>query len=119
MITEPTPAPVEVVARPAIDGCAETRVCCVLELLARLWSGVLLETVAVFVIVATDDGVTITVTVAVALLRIVPRLQAMAFVPPQVPWLDVVDTNATPAGSVSFTITSAASSGPGLLTVSV
>ena len=36
----------------------------------------------------------------------VPRLQVTDVVPEQVPWVDVAETNWTPLGSVSTTVTS-------------
>jgi hypothetical protein len=93
-----------------------------------LWESVLLPplgsvvealTEAVLVIVPADVGLT-TMSIVASPLPIVPRLQVT--IPPdspQVPWVDVAETNVTLGGSRSMTVTPEAASGPWLATVSV
>ena len=88
------------------------------ESLFGLESGVEVSTVAVLVIAPEDDcTVTTIVTVALPPFGIVPRVAVTvpaAFA--QEPWLGEQETNATPAGSGSVTVTAAALAGPALAT---
>ncbi len=79
------------------------------------------ETLAVFVMVPGVLGaVTTMVTVALAELASVPKLQLIVVVPPHVPWVVVgAENGVTPAGSMSVNITLVAVDGPLLVTVSV
>jgi hypothetical protein len=77
----------------------------------------LAATLAVFVTVPAAVGVTTIVTVALAALARVPRLQLTAAV--QVPWLGVAETNVTPVGTASVKVTPVAGDGPLLVTVRV
>ncbi len=76
------------------------------ELLARLVSIAVEATLAVFVIEPWFCGVTLIETVALAPLSIVPREHVT--VPDaceQLPWDGVAESNVTPAGSVSVSVT--------------
>src|SRR4030066_467748 len=64
-------------------------------------------------------GVTTSVIVAEAVLAMTPRLHDCVVVPVQLPCDGVLETNVTPAGNVSLTVTPVAVSGPALLTVMV
>src|SRR5271157_1564010 len=77
----------------------------VAELLLATGSVDVVETLAVFAIIAAVAGaVTVIATVAVALKFTVPSGQLIGAVPVQgPPWLGVADTSVTPAGSVSVT----------------
>jgi hypothetical protein len=103
---------------------AVTAVVAVAELLPATGSLVVDDTVAVSLMEAAAEPVTVTtmVTVTLAPLLIVPRLQVtMPAACEQVPVgaLDgVADTNVTPAGSVSVSV-AAAAEGPALETVTV
>src|SRR6266850_508174 len=77
----------------------------------------LATTLVVFVTVPVAAGLTTMVTVALAALARVPRLQLTVVV--QVPWLGVAETNVTPAGTASVRVTPVAGDGPLLVTVSV
>src|SRR5687767_4786548 len=74
---------------------------------------------ALFVIVPGVFGVTRIVTVAFALLLIVPRLQVTGAVPEQEPCDGVDETNVTLTGKVSVSTTLVAFDGPAFETVSV
>src|SRR5438445_6559547 len=65
-------------------------------------------TLAVLPTIPPTVGVTVRVTVAVARLARVPRLQVTVLVPLQVPWLGVAETKLTPLGSASVTDASVA-----------
>ena len=104
------------IARSAL---AVTVVFAVDELLPAAGSLVVVLTDAVFEI---DAGVapvveTTMVTTALAPPASVPRLQVTAVVPEQLPCVGVAETNAVPAGSVSFTVTFCAVLGPLLVAV--
>jgi hypothetical protein len=79
-------------------------------------------TLAVLVMVPVAVGLTTMVMVASlpgALAARLPRLQAMVLVPLQFPWVEEAETNVTPAGKVSVTVTPVAGCGPMFLTASV
>jgi hypothetical protein len=87
------------------------------ELLAGVGSLTLEDTLAVFVIVPVDWGVTLIWTLAPAPLAMVPS--GHVTVPPdceQLPCDDVADLNVTPLGSVSLMLTPVALEGPALPT---
>lgn len=99
-----------------------TAVLVVLVLLPATGSVSLPVTVAVLEIgpVVPESTVTVTVTVAVPPLTILPSVPVI--VPAAlvaVPWLDVAETKVTPAGKTSVTVTPVASLGPMLVTVRV
>src|SRR6266853_3955949 len=74
-------------------------------------------TLAVLLCVAPGVAVTTKVTVAVAELLMVPRLQITALEPLHVPWFGAADTKLAPLGSASVTDTSVAAFGPEFVTV--
>ena len=74
-------------------------------------------TLAVSVICPEAVGVTMTVTMALAPLANVPTEQLTGPVPLQEPCVVEEETNVTPAGSVSVTLTFVACAGPLFLTV--
>ena len=76
-------------------------------------------TVAVLLTVPPGVAVTTKVTVAVAGLLMVPRLQMTVLVPLHVPWLGVTETKLAPLGSASVTDTPVAAFGPLFVTVIV
>jgi hypothetical protein len=76
-------------------------------------------TLAVLLTVPPGVAVTTNVTVAVAGLLMLPRLQMTVLVPLHVPWLGVTETNLAPLGSASVTDTSVAAFGPLFVTVMV
>jgi len=109
-----------VIARSA-DCCPVPIVVVTEELLFAVFGsvGLVADTVAVFVIVPVADAGTDTVIVNVAL----PPLARLATVQVTVPELfeqpELADTNVTPLGSVSVTVTPLAAFGPLLCTASV
>ena len=88
-------------------------------LLAVLESDSVADTVAVLLKLPAAVGVTTRVTVALALLLIVPRGQLTVLVPLQLPWPGVAETKLTPAGKVSVKLTPVAVEGPLLVMVRV
>jgi len=96
-----------------------TNATAVAELLLPLRSGWVAVTVAVFAYEPEAVGVATTVTVALELLTMVPRLQMIGDVPAHVPWLGVDDTNVRPAAKVSVSVTPVAVEGPLFVTVMV
>jgi hypothetical protein len=96
-----------------------TVVTAVTALLAVSRSVSFLVTLAVLLMVPATVGVTTIVTVALAPLARVPRVQVMVLVPLQLPWLADEETNVTPEGRVSVTATPVAVLGPLLVTVMV
>jgi hypothetical protein len=96
---------------------AVTAVVTLAELLAVLGSGSVAVTDAVLVMLPAATGLMMMVTVAVAALARVPRLQLTAAV--QVPWLGVAETNVTPVGTASVKVTPVAGDGPLLVTIRV
>jgi len=131
-ITKLPPFTVKVKAAPparALDGESEVRVgkgfgavtvvATVTELLVVLGSTSVAITLAVLVMLPATVGVTTMVTVALLPLASDPRVQVTVLVPLQAPWLADAETNVTPAGSVSVTVTPEAEDGPLLLTVRV
>jgi hypothetical protein len=100
-----------------------TVVVSVSELLAALVSVSVDVTLAVFEIVGTEAAVVVTVmlTVALAPLLIVPRLQVStpATGAPQAPCDDVAVTKFVVAGKVSVSVTPVALLGPAFVTVTV
>ena len=102
-----------------VGGTGFTVVDAVLLLLPVLGSVTPLVTLAVLLMVPVTVGVTIIVTFAETPLPNVPRLQVTVLVPLQLPWLGVADTNVTPAGKVSVTVTPVALFGPLFVTVIV
>jgi hypothetical protein len=93
-------------------GAAFTVVVAVAELFAVFGSEVVEDTVAVFESGPVPVGVTTIVTVADAPEASVPIVQVTVVVAEQEPTDDDAETNVTPAGSVSVTVTAAAESGP-------
>ena len=90
------------------------------ELLAELGSPVAEETLALFVSVPVDGGVTLIVIVTLPPFATVPGEQVTVPLDSlHVPCVDTAETNATPEGSVSETTTLAALDGPRLDAVSV
>lgn len=89
-------------------------------LLPAFRSGVALATVATLVRTVPTASAPLTVAVSVSVCGVpvttVPTVHTPAA---KVPWLGVALTKVRPAGSVSFTVTVAAGSGPALLTVIV
>ncbi len=102
-----------------VFGWALTVVDAVAELFAAFGSLSVAATLAVLEMVPGWTGTTFTVTVAVAPLLTVPRLQVTVAVPEQEPWLGTAEVNMTVAGSGSVTMTFVAFDGPALPTVSV
>src|SRR5205823_14862340 len=98
-----------------------TVVVAVAELLPVLGSEVTADTLAVFVSVPLVDGETLTTMLIVALAfpGKIPRLHVTVVVPEQDPLLGVADTNVTPAGSVSVTLTPLVVEGPAAVPVLV
>jgi hypothetical protein len=97
-----------------------TDVDAVLLLLPILGSDTLLFTVAVLLKPPAVVGVTTIVTVALPPFAMLPRLQVTVLDPLQpLPWLGVADTNITPAGKGSVTVTPVAVLGPALPTINV
>ena len=86
-------------------------------MLELLGSDVLLFTLALFCIVPVVVGMTTMVTVALAPLISVPRLQVTVLVPEQLPRLAVADTKVVLPGIVSVTVTFDAEFGPLFVTV--
>src|SRR5260370_24559912 len=78
-------------------------------------------TIAMFNVGLAAVAVTVAVreTEAVPPMANVPKLQVTVVVPVQVPWLGVADTNLSPAGSTSVTVTPVEPDGPLLVTVIV
>ena len=108
--------------RLALSTMAVTLVLTLLLLLVLTGSAILLLTLAVLltlVVVATTGAVATMVTVALAPLARVPRLQVTVVLPEQVPTLGLAETNMVPAGSASVTTTLLAASGPALLMLKV
>src|SRR5437660_9496 len=100
---------------------ALTVVAAVAVLLAALVSVSVEVTAAVLVMLPVVVGArTMMVTVALAPLLMAPRLP-VTVVPAvvTVPWLGVAETNVTPAGNVSVSVTLVALPGPALATVTV
>ena len=89
-------------------------------LLARLWSGVVLVTVAVLLklVPAGKPGSSLTSSsmVAISPAGSVPRLHVTRTAPAQDPWVGMAETSATTGGKGSLTTTSDASDGPLLVT---
>jgi hypothetical protein len=106
-----------VIARSAEETEGLTVVDEVALLLPGTGSLVVLDTLAVLLNVPAAVGVTTIVTVALAPLATLPRLQVTVLVPLQPPWLGVADTNVVAAGNVSVTVTAEAEVGPPLVTV--
>src|SRR5262245_51186083 len=100
-------------------GATFTTVDSVSLLFAALLSPADVVTVVVFVTVPATVGDTTMVTVSLAADAMVPRLH-VTITPDRVQlsaaWEGVADTNVTPAGSVSVTVTPVAGFGPALLT---
>src|SRR5437867_1060770 len=94
------------------DDVAFTVVLAVAALLAVLGSNVLLVTLAVLTIVPNPDGVTVIVTVVLAPLAKLPRLQLAVLVPLQLPCWKVPPTKVTAAGKASVSVMFLASEGP-------
>ena len=69
-------------------------------------------TVAEFVNCPAEEGVTTIVTIALPPAARLPRLQFTVAVPLQLPCVVVAETNVTPAGNVSVTLTFVATAGP-------
>ena len=69
-------------------------------------------TVAEFVTCPADEGTTTIVTIALLSTSRLPRLQITGPLPLQLPCVAVAETNETPAGSVSVTVTFVAGFGP-------
>ena len=90
----------------------------VAELLALLRSTTVPVTLAVSGYPPVAPGVTVKVTVAVALGAIVPKRQVTVVVPLQDPWLGVEVTSVSPLGNVSVSVALVAD-GPLLVTVMV
>lgn len=88
-------------------------------LFAGFGSAVLALTVAVFVIVPWVVAVTTSVTVVLAPLAKLPKMQLIVAVPEQLPWSGVAETNVTPVGNTSVNTTPEASAGPLLVIVVV
>src|SRR5947209_6544742 len=87
-------------------------------LLPGLGSGSLAVTLAVLLSVPASVGVTTIVTLALLSNARFPRLQAtVPLACAQVPWVDVAETNLTPAGNVSVSVTPVAAEGPLFVTV--
>ena len=82
-------------------------------------SSVVDETVAVLLSVPAEPGVTTIVTVAPAPFASAPRSHVTVAVPLHEPTVVLDETNVTPAGSTSVTVTPAAASGPWFATASV
>src|SRR5437773_11134923 len=90
-----------------------TVIVAVLESLEGLVSLFVLLTVAVLERMVTVEGsVTTMVIVAVALGASVPTAQVTVEVPLQLPWVDVAELSAVPAGRGSLTVTPMAVAGP-------
>src|SRR5438093_6418983 len=75
------------------------------ELLTGLGSSFVEVTIAVFVFVPGVVGLTTMVTVAEVLAFMVPRLHTTVPVPEQLPFVVLEDTNVSPAGRPSVTVT--------------
>src|SRR5580704_9289599 len=89
-------------------------------LLVVFGSGVAANTNAVLVMIPGVGGVTTSVSTALVAMARLPRLQKT--VPPmlvQLPWVVAAETNATPGGNASVTVTLVATDGPRFVTVSV
>lgn len=93
-----------------------TVVTAVAELLVVKGSGSFAETVAVFEKDPTVVGVTTIITVALAPFAKLPKEQLTDV---QVPWLGVADSNVTPTGNGSLSVTPVAAYGSALETVRV
>ena len=90
------------------------------ELLSAVFeSALVVDTVAVLLNGPDDVGVTTIVTVALAPFASAPRLHVTVAVPAHDPTDADDETNATPAGSGSVTVTAAAELGPALCTDNV
>src|SRR5260370_39369718 len=78
-------------------------------------------TLAMFNVGLAAAAVTVAVreTEAVVPMASVPKVQLTVVVPVQVPWLGVADTNLSPAGRTSVTVTPVELDGPLLATVRV
>ena len=88
-------------------------------LLPATGSSVVADTFAVLLSVPADPGVTTIFTVAPAPFASVPRLHVTVAVPLHEPTVVLDETNVTPDGSTSVTVTPAAASGPWFATASV
>src|SRR3989449_1800392 len=130
LLTKSPPVTVSVAAGPpavAPDGVMLPRtgtrlftvVLAVALLLAVTGSDEQEATLTVVLTVPPGVAVTTKVTVAVAELLMVPRLQMTVLVPLHVPWLGVTETKLIPLGSASLTDTSVAGFGPLFVTVIV
>ena len=95
-----------VIRETTLVGSSATVVVVVAVLLLVLGSLVAAATVAVFVMLPDVLGAVTTIsTVAVTPLGKMPRLHVTVLVPEQVPELGVAETNVTPAGSTSVSVT--------------
>src|SRR5882762_4827851 len=101
------------------DGAALTVVTCVAELSLRFGSSSFAATLAVLLMPPVCVGVTTSVTVAELPFARDPSAQLIVLVPVQLLWLGVTETNVSPAGSVSLTLTPVAALGPLFVTVIV
>ena len=88
-------------------------------MLLMFGSGCVALTVAVLVRSAAEVGRTTSVSVAVAPLGKLPRLQRTTGVPPQLPWLEFTETRMTSGENVSLRVTPDAAFGPLFVTFTV
>src|SRR3974390_1592611 len=100
-----------------MTGAAITVVTLLVALLAELGSAVSEATVTVLVMSPPAAGITTTVKLLALPLDKVPRVQTTC--PPTFTQPGEAETNATPAGKVSVSVTLDAAAGPGLVTVRV
>src|ERR1041385_6494236 len=96
-----------------------TSVCAVALLFGMYESGSLSVTLAVLLTVLIAGGLTISVTVASALGLNVPSVQLTVEVPLHEPSVELTDTDVTPFGNVSLSVTLVAGASPSFVTLIV